>query len=221
MRNPSQEEELRLSSDPKHNHLNEDLHVEISTFASPSEAHARLSLALSEVRAYMIPDSNDQIRQQQMRDIKLIKMTGTGSNNNTEVIIKICNLLEIMFFVQENMSQVTGEDSGHDSDMSSSSPTPPKPSSHVDTCPTSPHSHHNTSLSSPHLPHNTSIPGHQSPPTCKIVTSSSRSIFDKLFGTHVSHVGPERKRNNFLIDSFAPASNGGGGCGEPICKRFK
>ena len=221
MRNPSQEEELRLSSDPKHNHLNEDLHVEISTFASPSEAHARLSLALSEVRAYMIPDSNDQIRQQQMRDIKLIKMTGTGSNNNTEVIIKICNLLEIMFFVQENMSQVTGEDSGHDSDMSSSSPTPPKPSSHVDTCHTSPHVHHNTSLSSPHLPHNTSIPGHQSPPTCKIVTSSSRSIFDKLFGTHVSHVGPERKRNNFLIDSFAPASNGGGGCGEPICKRFK
>ena len=77
MRNPAQEEELRASTDPKHSHLGEDLHVEVSTFASPAEAHARLALALSEIRAYLIPDSNDQIRQQQMRDIKMIKMSGT------------------------------------------------------------------------------------------------------------------------------------------------
>ena len=76
MRNPAQEEELRTSTDPKHTHLGEDLHVEISTFASPAEAHARLALALSEIRAYLIPDSNDQIRQQQMREIqvKLVKL---------------------------------------------------------------------------------------------------------------------------------------------------
>ena len=57
----AQEEQLRASADPKHAHLSEDLHVEISTFASPAEAHARLALALSEVRAYLIPDSNDQV----------------------------------------------------------------------------------------------------------------------------------------------------------------
>ena len=57
----AQEEQLRASVDPKHAHLSEDLHVEISTFASPAEAHARLALALSEVRAYLIPDSNDQV----------------------------------------------------------------------------------------------------------------------------------------------------------------
>ena len=85
MRNQEQEEELRMSADPKHSHLNEDLHVEISTFASPSEAHARLALALSEVRAYLIPDSNDQIRQQQMRDIKMIKMSGTTTNTPSSV----------------------------------------------------------------------------------------------------------------------------------------
>ena len=84
MRNPSQEEELRTSTDPKHTHLGEDLHVEISTFASPAEAHARLALALSEIRAYLIPDSNDQIRQQQMRDIKMIKMSGPDSSSEVE-----------------------------------------------------------------------------------------------------------------------------------------
>ena len=87
MRNQEQEEELRASSDPKHSHLSEDLHVEISTFASPSEAHARLALALSEVRAYLIPDSNDQIRQQQMRDIKMIKQTASTAPAPSEVII--------------------------------------------------------------------------------------------------------------------------------------
>ena len=84
MRNPAQEEELRTSTDPKHTHLGEDLHVEITTFASPAEAHARLALALSEIRAYLIPDSNDQIRQQQMRDIKMIKMSGPGPGQTSD-----------------------------------------------------------------------------------------------------------------------------------------
>jgi len=106
MRNQAQEEELRSSSDPKHSHLGEDLHVEISTFASPSEAHARLAFALSEVRAYMIPDSNDQIRQQQMRDIKMIKMLASSSSSTPEA-----------------EGSTVAEDSGHDSDVSNS-PTP-------------------------------------------------------------------------------------------------
>jgi KH domain-containing RNA-binding signal transduction-associated protein 3 len=49
MRNKQQEEELRSSPDPKHGHLREDLHVEITAFASPAEAHARLAYALTEV----------------------------------------------------------------------------------------------------------------------------------------------------------------------------
>ena len=44
-----QEEELRKSSDPKYQHLNDDLHVEITAFAPPSEAHARIAYALTEV----------------------------------------------------------------------------------------------------------------------------------------------------------------------------
>ena len=47
MRSQVQEEELRSSGDVKHNHLREDLHVEITSFASPAEAHARMALALS------------------------------------------------------------------------------------------------------------------------------------------------------------------------------
>ena len=51
----SQEEDLRHSSDPKFGHLSEDLHVEITAFAPPAEAHARLAYALTEVRKYLIP----------------------------------------------------------------------------------------------------------------------------------------------------------------------
>ena len=56
------EEDLRSSSEPKYAHLNDDLHVEITAFAPPSEAHARVAYALAEVRKYLIPDANDEIR---------------------------------------------------------------------------------------------------------------------------------------------------------------
>ncbi len=58
----SQEQELRNSSEPKYAHLSDDLHVEITAFAPPSEAHARIAYALAEVRKYLIPDANDEIR---------------------------------------------------------------------------------------------------------------------------------------------------------------
>ena len=73
---PTQEEELRLSHDPKYQHLHEDLHVEITAFAPPAEAHARIAYALTEVRKYLIPDSNDEIRQEQMREMEV--MSGLG-----------------------------------------------------------------------------------------------------------------------------------------------
>ena len=67
-----QEEELRASNDPKYQHLQEELHTEITAFAPPAEAHARIAYALTEVRKYLIPDSNDEIRQEQMREMEII-----------------------------------------------------------------------------------------------------------------------------------------------------
>lgn len=43
---------MRASGDPKYAHLLEDLHVEITAFANPSEAHARIAFALAEVRRF-------------------------------------------------------------------------------------------------------------------------------------------------------------------------
>ena len=39
---------FRLSADPKYQHLNEDLHVEITAFAPPAEAHARYYRVMSD-----------------------------------------------------------------------------------------------------------------------------------------------------------------------------
>lgn len=68
-----QEEELRASLDPKYSHLSDELHVEIAAFAPPAEAHARIAYALAELRKYLIPDSNDEIRQEQMREMEMIQ----------------------------------------------------------------------------------------------------------------------------------------------------
>ncbi|CAB4064007.1 KHDRBS3 [Lepeophtheirus salmonis] len=51
MRNKQQEEELRKPKTP---------------------THARIAYALTEVRKYLIPDSNDEIRQKQMREIEIM-----------------------------------------------------------------------------------------------------------------------------------------------------
>eukprot|EP00091_Calanus_sinicus_P001196 TRINITY_DN11163_c0_g1_i1.p1 TRINITY_DN11163_c0_g1~~TRINITY_DN11163_c0_g1_i1.p1 ORF type:complete len:324 (-),score=39.90 TRINITY_DN11163_c0_g1_i1:202-1173(-) len=111
MRNKQQEEEFRNSSDPKHSHLKEDLHVEITAFASPAEAYARLAFALTEIRKYLIPDSNDQIRQQQMREIQIMKKLQSEEQNTS------CQ-----------------EDSGQESDISpspqSETSVSPKPDTH-------------------------------------------------------------------------------------------
>lgn len=69
MKDKKREEELRNSCEPKYAHLNEELHVEVSTMGSPAEAHARIAYALAEIRKYLIPDSNDTIRQEQLREI--------------------------------------------------------------------------------------------------------------------------------------------------------
>ncbi|KAF2363190.1 K domain type 1 [Trinorchestia longiramus] len=72
MRDKQKEEELRASGDPKYLHLLEDLHVEITAFAPPAEAHARIAYSLAEIRRYLVPDNNDDIRKQQIREMEYI-----------------------------------------------------------------------------------------------------------------------------------------------------
>jgi len=102
MRNKQHEEEMRSSGDPKHAHLLEELHVEVTAFASPAEAYARLALALSEVRRYLIPDGNDEIRQRQMKEIQILKQLQDRQEDKVE-------------------------DSGQESDVSASPTSDPSP----------------------------------------------------------------------------------------------
>ncbi|XP_058825279.1 KH domain-containing, RNA-binding, signal transduction-associated protein 2-like isoform X2 [Topomyia yanbarensis] len=69
MKDRKKEEELRNAMDPKYAHLNDDLHVEVNANGPPAEVHARIAYALAELRKYLIPDSNDFIRQEQMREL--------------------------------------------------------------------------------------------------------------------------------------------------------
>lgn len=86
MRDRAKEEELRSSKDPKYAHLNSDLHVEISTIAPPAEAYARIAYAMAELRKYLIPDSNDIIRQEQLRE--LMDSTSLNENENGKSVYK-------------------------------------------------------------------------------------------------------------------------------------
>lgn len=63
---------MYLTKTLQYHHLNDELHVEIVAFAPPAEAHARMSYALTEVRKYLIPDSNDTIRQLQMKELEIL-----------------------------------------------------------------------------------------------------------------------------------------------------
>ncbi|XP_028050028.1 KH domain-containing, RNA-binding, signal transduction-associated protein 2 isoform X2 [Monomorium pharaonis] len=77
MKDKQKEEELRASLNLKYAHLADDLHVEITALAPPAEAYARIAFALAEVRKYLIPDNNDNIRQEQMREMEM-----SGSDEN-------------------------------------------------------------------------------------------------------------------------------------------
>ncbi|XP_042228594.1 KH domain-containing, RNA-binding, signal transduction-associated protein 2-like, partial [Homarus americanus] len=71
-RDKAKEEELRKNPDPKYGHLQEDLHVEVTAHAPPAEAYARIAYALTEIRRYLVPDHNDEIRQEQMREMQVL-----------------------------------------------------------------------------------------------------------------------------------------------------
>ncbi|CAB3374342.1 Hypothetical predicted protein [Cloeon dipterum] len=84
MRDKQKEEELRASNDPKFSHLNDDLHVEVTAFAPPAEAHARIAYALAEIRRFLVPDYNDEIRQEQMWEMQVLKNRQRSSGAECE-----------------------------------------------------------------------------------------------------------------------------------------
>ncbi|XP_037321416.2 KH domain-containing, RNA-binding, signal transduction-associated protein 2 isoform X3 [Pungitius pungitius] len=78
MRDKGKEEELRKSGEAKYAHLSNDLHVLIEVFAPPGEAYSRMSHALEEIKKFLVPDYNDEIRQEQLRELSLLN----GSNES-------------------------------------------------------------------------------------------------------------------------------------------
>ncbi|XP_036904492.1 KH domain-containing, RNA-binding, signal transduction-associated protein 3 isoform X3 [Sturnira hondurensis] len=75
------EEELRKSGEAKYLHLHDDLHVLIEVFAPPAEAYARMGRALEEIKKFLIPDYNDEIRQAQLQELTYLN----GGSENADV----------------------------------------------------------------------------------------------------------------------------------------
>ncbi|XP_063772813.1 KH domain-containing, RNA-binding, signal transduction-associated protein 2 isoform X2 [Pseudophryne corroboree] len=72
MRDKTKEEELRNGGEAKYAHLSDDLHVLIEVFAPPGEAYSRMSHALEEIKKFLVPDYNDEIRQEQLRELSYL-----------------------------------------------------------------------------------------------------------------------------------------------------
>ncbi|XP_030075352.1 KH domain-containing, RNA-binding, signal transduction-associated protein 3 [Microcaecilia unicolor] len=84
MRDKAKEEELRKSGEAKYFHLHDDLHVLIEVFAPPAEAYARMGHALEEIKKFLIPDYNDEIRQAQLQELTYLN----GGSENAEVPVR-------------------------------------------------------------------------------------------------------------------------------------
>ncbi|KAG8444869.1 hypothetical protein GDO86_009864 [Hymenochirus boettgeri] len=72
MRDKTKEEELRNCGEAKYVHLSDELHVLIEVFAPPGEAYSRMSHALEEIKKFLVPDYNDEIRQEQLRELSYL-----------------------------------------------------------------------------------------------------------------------------------------------------
>ncbi|XP_062889652.1 KH domain-containing, RNA-binding, signal transduction-associated protein 1-like isoform X1 [Mobula hypostoma] len=69
MRDKAKEDELRKGGEAKYAHLNSDLHVLVEVFAPPTEAYSRMYHAMEELKKFLIPDYNDEIRQEQLTEL--------------------------------------------------------------------------------------------------------------------------------------------------------
>ncbi|KAE8280533.1 KH domain-containing, RNA-binding, signal transduction-associated protein 2 [Larimichthys crocea] len=83
MRDKGKEEELRKSGEAKYAHLSNDLHVLIEVFAPPGEAYSRMSHALEEIKKFLVPDYNDEIRQEQLRELSLLNGSDESSRGRS------------------------------------------------------------------------------------------------------------------------------------------
>ncbi|KAM9364327.1 KH domain-containing, RNA-binding, signal transduction-associated protein 2 [Pholidichthys leucotaenia] len=83
MRDKDKEEELRKSGEAKYAHLSNDLHVLIEVFAPPGEAYSRMSHALEEIKKFLVPDYNDEIRQEQLRELSLLNGSEESSRGRS------------------------------------------------------------------------------------------------------------------------------------------
>ncbi|KAM5165464.1 KH domain-containing, RNA-binding, signal transduction-associated protein 2 [Mantella aurantiaca] len=83
MRDKTKEEELRKSEEAKYAHLSDELHVLIEVFAPPGEAYSRMSHALEEIKKFLVPDYNDEIRQEQLRELSYLN--GSEDSSGTKV----------------------------------------------------------------------------------------------------------------------------------------
>uniref|UniRef100_A0A672JZL1 KH domain-containing, RNA-binding, signal transduction-associated protein 2 n=1 Tax=Sinocyclocheilus grahami TaxID=75366 RepID=A0A672JZL1_SINGR len=83
MRDKGKEEELRKSGEAKYAHLSNDLHVLIEVFAPPGEAYSRMSHALEEIKKFLVPDYNDEIRQEQLRELSYLNGSDEPSRGRT------------------------------------------------------------------------------------------------------------------------------------------
>ncbi|KAM9317098.1 KH domain-containing, RNA-binding, signal transduction-associated protein 2 [Gastrophryne carolinensis] len=83
MRDKTKEEELRKSGEAKYAHLSDELHVLIEVFAPPGEAYSRMSHALDEIKKFLVPDYNDEIRQEQLRELSYLN--GSEESSQTKV----------------------------------------------------------------------------------------------------------------------------------------
>ncbi|XP_030628677.1 KH domain-containing, RNA-binding, signal transduction-associated protein 2 [Chanos chanos] len=83
MRDKGKEEELRKSGEAKYAHLSNDLHVLIEVFAPPGEAYSRMSHALEEIKKFLVPDYNDEIRQEQLRELSYLNGSDDASRGRT------------------------------------------------------------------------------------------------------------------------------------------
>uniref|UniRef100_A0A3Q2EFN5 KH domain-containing, RNA-binding, signal transduction-associated protein 2 n=1 Tax=Cyprinodon variegatus TaxID=28743 RepID=A0A3Q2EFN5_CYPVA len=83
MRDKEKEEELRKSGEAKYAHLSNELHVLIEVFAPPGEAYSRMSHALEEIKKFLVPDYNDEIRQEQLRELSLLNGSDESSRGRS------------------------------------------------------------------------------------------------------------------------------------------
>ncbi|MFT7813258.1 KH domain-containing, RNA-binding, signal transduction-associated protein 1 isoform X2 [Arapaima gigas] len=69
MRDKSKEEQLRKGGEPKYAHLSMELHVFIEVFAPVPEAYLRMAHAMEEVKKFLVPDTMDEICQEQFMEM--------------------------------------------------------------------------------------------------------------------------------------------------------